>query len=675
MIIQTILLCIIFHSYFIGNIAQLEVPISFPAIPRSGQIVDRQSSSFSSISLHRSHAKENFKKLPKTGEKYDQLARIAGSTHHSSPMFIKLINKNLSRGRAIDQQMHSGLSDSGSNGQWLFSKPKWWHSSDSVAQFNSDMNEGLDMRNEISKLRKLDGAETSCILNGKKQKFANFKENLHFWNLSLEPTDSAQHPLDILHISMINRKCSTDQKSAFCCKEFSENMDDYTNRSVNICNSTEEWTKCGEFCINIDPESGRFINFTEYFCVEGNKSSISTLVDWVQTIVYNKTSVIIFGQIENAKNPELQSWARQMLQNLDTALASSEQNRNGTAILEEQTSNTVVLNQWIEFPKSNETKMEHEIAWQLLKDYQQYDENISNNVIRICITNQEMDQIICTEQYYHNMCHPDQCSDDTGQSSAICRHFSVENKKLLEMTEVSCDTLNEPIIFWDYQREASESATGIVILQLTRTTVNHSIPAAAAMQLDQQQDRNENAKEKRGKYENEKKLKNKKQIENLNNKSIAVSFSDLSTASDSSLELKSEMTDLINLQIFNQTANSDFTESGTLMEFDDATVLETTALVVMSNFTKNMPKVREYFNGTLNSTIKATNLNDTEEPGNEIQFQTNNGKPFHMDCSIEKDEFSATNCSNWAAAGYCLSNNATRFLWCRKTCLCVGPQL
>ncbi|EFO17958.1 hypothetical protein LOAG_10539, partial [Loa loa] len=49
-------------------------------------------------------------------------------------------------------------------------------------------------------------------------------------------------------------------------------------------------------------------------------------------------------------------------------------------------------------------------------------------------------------------------------------------------------------------------------------------------------------------------------------------------------------------------------------------------------------------------------------------------KPFHMDCSIEKDELNVTNCSNWANAGYCLSNNATRFLWCRKTCLCVGPQ-
>ncbi|VDO34663.1 unnamed protein product [Onchocerca flexuosa] len=44
-----------------------------------------------------------------------------------------------------------------------------------------------------------------------------------------------------------------------------------------------------------------------------------------------------------------------------------------------------------------------------------------------------------------------------------------------------------------------------------------------------------------------------------------------------------------------------------------------------------------------------------------------------MDCSTERDECNAINCRNWAAAGYCLSNNATRFLWCRKTCLCVGP--
>ncbi|VDN39346.1 unnamed protein product [Gongylonema pulchrum] len=51
------------------------------------------------------------------------------------------------------------------------------------------------------------------------------------------------------------------------------------------------------------------------------------------------------------------------------------------------------------------------------------------------------------------------------------------------------------------------------------------------------------------------------------------------------------------------------------------------------------------------------------------------GIPFHMDCSRETDEFSKTNCSDWAAAGYCMTNNATRFLWCRKTCLCLGPPI
>ncbi|KAL6733866.1 hypothetical protein Aduo_004474 [Ancylostoma duodenale] len=43
-------------------------------------------------------------------------------------------------------------------------------------------------------------------------------------------------------------------------------------------------------------------------------------------------------------------------------------------------------------------------------------------------------------------------------------------------------------------------------------------------------------------------------------------------------------------------------------------------------------------------------------------------------CSSEKDEY-ATRCAAWKDAGYCETNQATRFLWCRKTCSCSSLTL
>uniref|UniRef100_A0A1I7W390 Uncharacterized protein n=1 Tax=Loa loa TaxID=7209 RepID=A0A1I7W390_LOALO len=440
------------------------------------------------MNKHEFYLQENLKKVVKIGERYDQqLARITGNTEKSSPMFIKLISKNLSRGHMVNQQIHSRQSNSDNNEEWWLNKSNSWYSSipEIVSELKRNTDKEMDEENEIRELKKSEMMKASCIANNEKQKYVTFKESLRFWNLSLEPVNLAQHSLDIQHISMINRKCSTDQKSTFCYEEIINDVEDLTNTDTNMCNISQESKKCHEFCINIDPENGYLINSTEYACQEGNKSTISTFIDWIQTIIHNKTSVIMVGQNENVKNSEFQIWTQQILQNLDVTLALN--NYDNTMIFsdDEISNNIIRLSQWIEFAKFNVTTMGQEIAWQLLKQYQQYDdENISSNLIRICMTNQGMGEINCTEQYHYNICHldnSDKCMDDNvdnlQQTIIICRQFMINNMKIEKIKiEYFCNSLNETNILLDYQQKASRNTTDIIILQLIHTILIHSIP-------------------------------------------------------------------------------------------------------------------------------------------------------------------------------------------------------
>ncbi|VDK84416.1 unnamed protein product [Litomosoides sigmodontis] len=683
----------------------------FPALPRTGQVIDPAPSSFSPISFHQSQQEENFKKIEKIGERQDRLARIAGNAKKSSPMFVKLINKSLSTGRAVDEHVHVAQLNSDTGGGWQLDKRNRLHSRVPEIQLKRNMDEAMDRENKTFRAKKPGATGASCIYS-KKQKHVVFNEYFRSWNFSLEPADLSRHSLDILDMSVISRKCSTDQKSAFCCQEVARRAENFTSEKANSCNAPEQSTKCHEFCININPENGHFINSTKYPCREGNKSSISTFVDWVQTIVYNKTSAIIFGQNESVRNRDFQTWARQMLQNLDVALALS--NHNSTTMFAEgEVSNAVLLSQWMEFPKSNETSAGEEIAWQLLKEYERHDENVFNSLIRICTTNQDMAQIVCTEQYFQNLCHsehPDECVDGSfsAQQSVICRQFTIEDEKVVEITELLCDSLNESVIFWDYQREASESATGVLILHLTRTTVIHSIPAAAAaaaaaaIQLDGQ-GKAESSKEKRGKYATARKLRSEGEVEtNTHEKTVKAPLSELpNTAVNSEAFTETDhmftTIDSILMQTtFNQTDEAGVTLAESLSEVN---IIAT--LAIPSTDTTNLTdplKIKQDIDALNTTTVNANDMNkinagnvgieihtiddSANKPVAKSNYMTNNlskrnkqslWKPFHMDCGIEKDEFNVSNCSNWAAAGYCLSNNATRFLWCRKTCLCVGP--
>uniref|UniRef100_A0A0N4V6M2 ShKT domain-containing protein n=1 Tax=Enterobius vermicularis TaxID=51028 RepID=A0A0N4V6M2_ENTVE len=48
------------------------------------------------------------------------------------------------------------------------------------------------------------------------------------------------------------------------------------------------------------------------------------------------------------------------------------------------------------------------------------------------------------------------------------------------------------------------------------------------------------------------------------------------------------------------------------------------------------------------------------------------GHPFRMNCDIEEDDKGEL-CLDWARSGLCLNHRPTMFLFCRRTCLCIGP--
>ncbi|VBB29110.1 unnamed protein product [Acanthocheilonema viteae] len=52
----------------------------------------------------------------------------------------------------------------------------------------------------------------------------------------------------------------------------------------------------------------------------------------------------------------------------------------------------------------------------------------------------------------------------------------------------------------------------------------------------------------------------------------------------------------------------------------------------------------------------------------------NTGRPFTLNCDEEIDE-KGDLCKEWAKAGLCDAHRPTMFLFCRRTCLCIGPPI
>ncbi|KAF7636613.1 hypothetical protein Mgra_00004011 [Meloidogyne graminicola] len=48
--------------------------------------------------------------------------------------------------------------------------------------------------------------------------------------------------------------------------------------------------------------------------------------------------------------------------------------------------------------------------------------------------------------------------------------------------------------------------------------------------------------------------------------------------------------------------------------------------------------------------------------------------PYNFDCENEVDDRGELLCKEWGRGGFCEINKATKFLFCRKTCLCIGTN-
>ncbi|VDM52603.1 unnamed protein product, partial [Angiostrongylus costaricensis] len=57
-----------------------------------------------------------------------------------------------------------------------------------------------------------------------------------------------------------------------------------------------------------------------------------------------------------------------------------------------------------------------------------------------------------------------------------------------------------------------------------------------------------------------------------------------------------------------------------------------------------------------------------------IEFPIDLRTPYQWNCDDEIDDKGKL-CKGWAEGGLCTMHKATMFLFCRKTCLCVGPSV
>ncbi|CAI4221115.1 unnamed protein product [Auanema sp. JU1783] len=108
---------------------------------------------------------------------------------------------------------------------------------------------------------------------------------------------------------------------------------------------------------------------------------------------------------------------------------------------------------------------------------------------------------------------------------------------------------------------------------------------------------------------------------------------------------------------------------------------------VLSPFEKTvMPKQNDAIRATtmsINSlTTSVKSIKTLESISSAKERKIYNGKlsarkrwhPFVFDCMKEEDNRGML-CKEWALAGFCSDNRPTMFLFCRKTCLCTGPEL
>ncbi|VDN05177.1 unnamed protein product [Thelazia callipaeda] len=623
---------------------------------------------------------DNLAKDEKNNKKYEQPKKFAKAKQTMRPI-IKLRNRNFQLENEFDQQIFPSQQWHSKNSSILTSNKSGWQYSGILSTLQGNV-KSRHLKNKINilGLKKVKEQETVSVLNKKKEWLEDLNDYFKFWNLSENSSDAmAINPLDISRILTSNKICSLLENSTLCCEEIIKKTLNFTNIDEKQLKTLEKQSKCRKFCTDFDLETGYLNNLTENFCSENSAASAFLSVNKSQVIIFKKTTERNTEPHRNSSFFEFELRLEHTIQSLSKAL--------NTKALQKQTNGNASLYYLIEFSKVIEIEAEQRLAMQLLQNYQhQYIRKTFSNLIQVCLIIWKKSQISCMERYYYSWCLKNEskgCTDHVLKSIS-CYNFTIENFEITKSTEVLCKTLNESDFIGNSFRKINRNLKGILMLQFVSTNMLQNIS-----KLNEYP--NGKFSEKWQKYANRIKLKsvgrtgrvetNEDEASILQDfnvgKLVRLSETQAIPVNQSSFILQEESREIDRKQLtnfFTTLTPSNEVESKNL-KISDGTSIDfnyaNNSFAMNAGNATDEKDVHESSDSLRKYTLTLTNNYVLSE----LKLKNKpEWKPFHFDCKTEENEFNTTSCNDWAAAGYCESNKATRFLWCRKTCLCTGPS-